>query len=62
MRKRIFSIIEKSDGKDIVSSIYDYFMIVVIIASLVPLAFKSENKVFFILDKVTVVIFIIDYK
>ena len=60
-RKRIFSIIEKSDGKDIVSSIYDYFMIVVIIASLVPLAFKSENKVFFILDKVTVVIFIIDY-
>lgn len=61
MRKRIFSIIEKSDGKDIVSSIYDYFMIVVIIASLVPLAFKSENKVFFIIDKVTVVIFIIDY-
>ena len=60
-RKRIFSIIEKSDGKDIVSSIYDYFMIVVIIASLVPLAFKSENKVFFIIDKVTVVIFIIDY-
>ena len=60
-RKRIFSIIEKSDGKDIVSSIYDYFMIVVIIASLVPLAFKSENKVFFIIDKVTVVIFIIYY-
>ncbi len=61
MRKRIFSIIEKSDGKDIISSIYDYFMIVAIIASLVPLAFKSENKVFFIIDKVTVVIFIIDY-
>jgi voltage-gated potassium channel len=36
-------------------------MIVFIIASLVPLAFKSENKVFFIIDKVTVVIFIIDY-
>jgi voltage-gated potassium channel len=61
VRKHIFSVVEKSDGNDIVSSIYDYFMIVVIIASLVPLAFKSENKVFFIIDKVTVVIFIIDY-
>ena len=60
-RKRVFSIIEKSDGKDILSTIYDYFMIVVIIASLIPLAFKSENTVFYVIDKVTVIIFIIDY-
>ncbi len=61
IRKRIFKIIEKSDGKDILSSIYDYCMIVVIVASLIPLAFKSDRKALLILDKVTVAIFIIDY-
>ena len=61
MRKRIYEIIEKSEGNDIVSTIYDYLMIIVIVASLVPLAFKSETKGFIILDKVCVSIFIIDY-
>ncbi len=61
IRNRIYKIIEKSDGDDILSTIYDYLMIVVIIASLVPLAFKSENTVFYIIDKVTVIIFIVDY-
>ena len=60
-RKRVFEIIEKSEGEDRYSSIYDYAMIVVIILSLIPLAFKKETKAFFILDKVTVSIFIIDY-
>ncbi len=61
MRKRIYEIIEKSNGKDIISSIYDYLMIVIIIVSLVPLAFKSDTKVFVIIDKACVTIFIIDY-
>ena len=61
MRKRIYEIIEKSNGKDIISSIYDYLMIVVIVVSLVPLAFKSDTRVFVIMDKVCVTIFIIDY-
>lgn len=61
IRKKIFTIIEKSDGKDILSTIYDYFMIIVIVASLIPLAFKSDSKALLVLDKVTVSIFIIDY-
>ena len=61
LRKRIFEIIEKSDGNDRLSTVYDFSMIVVIIISLIPLAFKSENTVFFIFDKISVAIFIVDY-
>lgn len=61
MRKRIFEIIEASKDNDVWSRVYDIFMIVVIIASLVPLAFKTEYEAFFIIDKICVVIFIIDY-
>lgn len=61
MRKRIFEIIEKSQGDDRLSQIYDVFMIVVIIASLIPLGFKTESSFFYILDKTAMVLFIIDY-
>lgn len=61
MRERIYQIIEKSEGEDKISTAYDTFMMVMIILSLVPLAFKSDNIVFFIIDKVAMVVFIIDY-
>ncbi len=61
MRERIFELIEISDGSDLWSSIYDYFMMVVIIASLLPLAFKQDAMVFIVFDKIAVTIFIIDY-
>lgn len=60
-RKRIFEIIEKSEGNDKASSFYDFFMIFVIIISLVPLAFKAETTAFMIIDKSAAGIFIIDY-
>ena len=60
-RKRLYDIIEKSEGHDIPSSIYDYLMIVAIVVSLTPLAFKMDTPAFQIMDQVTVVIFIIDY-
>lgn len=46
MRKRIYEIIEKSDDNDKASVVYDIFMLVVIVASLVPLFFKKENLIF----------------
>ncbi len=61
IRKRIFQIIEVSDRTNILSQIYDYVMIIVIIASLVPLAFKTDNAVFLLIDNIAVSIFIIDY-
>ncbi len=41
MRKRIYEIISASDGRDKLSSAYDFFMIAVILLSLLPLAFKQ---------------------
>lgn len=61
MRERIYQIIEKSDGEDKLSRVYDIIMLIFIVGSLIPLAFKTENTVFFVIDKVAVVVFIIDY-
>lgn len=61
MRKRLYDIIEKSEGDDKLSAAYDIFMIIAIIASLVPLAFKTETTLLQIIDKVCVGIFIVDY-
>lgn len=60
MREKIFRVIERSEG-DRFSSAYDWFMVVTIIASLVPLAFKENLPALDVLDKVCVVVFIIDY-
>ena len=61
IRKRIFELVETSDTDYQASSFYDFFMIFVIIVSLIPLAFKTEHFVFTVIDKVCAVIFIIDY-
>lgn len=50
-----------SDGNDILSSIYDAFMIITIVVSLIPLAFKTEYFAFQVVDKICVAIFIVDY-
>ena len=60
-RKRLFKIIERSDGKDKLSTLYDIAMIIIIVISLVPLAFKEDTPFLKVLDKVCVCIFIIDY-
>ena len=60
MRKRIYNIIEPSDGNQ-VSAVYDYIMILVIIVSLVPLAFKEQTAILSAIDIISVTIFIIDY-
>lgn len=61
MRKRIFEIVEVGKKEDFISKVYDLFMMIVIVVSLIPLAFKEEKIVFNIMDNVTVAIFIIDY-
>ena len=61
MRKRLFEIIEASHGEDRASSIYDGFMIVLIVISLVPLAFKGEHPALAAVDKACACIFALDY-
>lgn len=61
MRKRVFEIIETAKENDRLSNVYDVFMMVIIVLSLVPLAFKAENTFFTVIDKIAVVVFIVDY-
>lgn len=61
MRKRIFQIIETASEDDRLSNVYDIIMMIVIVASLIPLAFKNESVIFEWIDRIAVVIFIIDY-
>lgn len=61
MRKRIYEIIEKAEGNDKTSKIYDTFMMIAIVASIIPLCFVKQYPIFIVIDKVTVAIFIVDY-
>lgn len=61
MRKRIYEIIEKANDGDTVSKIYDYFIIITIISSIVPLCFKTQIATMVVIDKITAGIFILDY-
>jgi voltage-gated potassium channel len=61
MRKRLFEIIELSDGNDKLSRIYDMVMMCSIVISLIPLAFKETNLLFLVVDYITASIFVVDY-
>ena len=54
MRKKLHGIIDTNP-------VYNWFMIVVILASLVPLAFKGTHLVLHVVEMITVCIFILDY-
>lgn len=59
MRQKIWNVLNGDGGK--LSSFYDMAMLIIIIASLVPLVFKTSGTILHMIDHVTVVIFIIDY-
>lgn len=61
IRKRIYEVIEAARDGDKLSSIYDSFILIAVIVSLIPLAFKEQTPLFAAIDKITVTIFIIDY-
>lgn len=61
MRKRIYEIVEVAGKNDKISHIYDSFMTVLIIVSIVPVCFKTSTPFLHFLDLLTVSAFIIDY-
>lgn len=61
MRKKIYQVVEVAENNDKLSSIYDVFMMITIVISLVPLMTKSQNTFLSVIDIVTVFIFIVDY-
>lgn len=61
LRERIFNIIELDENDNIASSIYDRFMQMVIIVSIIPLMSRGQNKVFETIEIGATVLFSIDY-
>lgn len=61
MRKKIFEMIEPSNRDGLLGMFYDFIMIAAIVASVVPLAFKTSYLGFEIVEYVCVGIFAIDY-
>lgn len=61
MRKRLFEIIELSQDNDRASHAYDFFMMAVIILSLLPLVFKQEYPILTAIDRAAAVVFLCDY-
>ncbi len=61
MRKKIFEIIEPSQKNNVLSSIYDVFMIVVILFSILPLCFKQTSNTLDAIDLLCLIVFVIDY-
>lgn len=61
MRKILYDIVEPAESGDRSSAIYDFIMMLTIVVSIIPLAFKETNTLFYWIDYITVSIFIIDY-
>ena len=61
MRERIYKIIENDQEDDKLSNMYDVFMMIVIIVSMIPLMLKEQTEITKVIDTVCVAVFIIDY-
>lgn len=60
MRQKIYNII-RTDQDSTVNDAYDWLMLVCIVISIIPLAFREQYVLFEWFDKVSVSVFIIDY-
>lgn len=60
MRDKIYNLVEPPHGEER-ADLYDITMLCAIIISIIPLAFKETNTIFVLIDRITVILFIIDY-
>ena len=60
MTEKIY-VLFKDDENTLIDNIYNWFMLVCILASMIPLVSKQNLPIFNIIDKVTVTFFILDY-
>ena len=61
IRQRIYDIVELKEVNSLASRLYNQFMLVLVIISMLPLAFKEDYAIFAITDVVVVSVFIVDY-
>ncbi len=60
-RHRLYEVVEQAKNGDKLSLVYDIFMIVVVVISLIPLGFKEKYPIFDKTDLCTALIFAVDY-
>jgi len=60
-RKKIYDIIDAKEANSVWDRVYDAVMILMIICSIVPLAFRTQLPAFEIMDMIAVAFFILDY-
>ncbi|MDE5694877.1 MAG: ion transporter [Alistipes sp.] len=61
LKTKIYDIIHKDEKHDFASRIYDLWMLVCILVSIVPLMFADTRPIFRITEIITVAAFIVDY-
>lgn len=61
LQPKIYDIVNKDDKNDIASRIYDIWMLICIIVSILPLMFAGTYSIFRITEIITVTAFIVDY-
>ena len=61
IRQKIYDIVELKEVNSLASRLYNQFMLVLVVISMLPLAFKEDYAIFAITDVVVVSVFIVDY-
>lgn len=61
IKEKIYHLVEPPNDFDQKADSYDVIMLISIVFSIAPLAFKTSNSFFYIIDKITFVIFVVDY-
>lgn len=61
IRQKIFDIVELKEVNSLASRLYNQFMLILVVISMLPLAFKEDYEIFAITDIVVVSVFIVDY-
>lgn len=61
IRQKIYDIVELKEVNSLASRLYNQFMLILVVISMLPLAFKDDYAIFAITDVVVVSVFIVDY-
>lgn len=61
LQQKIYDLINRDMKGMVASRIYDWYMLIMIIASIIPLMFIEDYPIFKIIEIITVIAFIIDY-
>lgn len=60
-RQKIANIIDRKSHSNWINTVYDWFMVLTILVSLLPLMFMETHKLFWFTEIASTVVFIIDY-